>query len=185
MNKVDSTSLILVALIPTPRDLEIAKLLGWYRIPMRTAPKVISVDYLAFYQPSSFGEQKWRIEFIAKVRGHELTTRDELIRDEPEHPRAKEEYYKIQIGPIERLPSPIIAKKWKRLTFLYTTGEYLLSAKIINDLVVHNEERQVLWRSLRERRDYNFPELKQDYEYELDSSVLATLLGIGDLSEQY
>jgi len=71
------------------------------------------------------------------------------------------------------------------LTFLYTTGEYLLSAKIINDLVVHNEERQVLWRSLRERRDYNFPELKQDYEYELDSSVLATLLGIGDLSEQY
>ncbi|MCX6066007.1 MAG: hypothetical protein NT121_09660 [Chloroflexi bacterium] len=44
------TSLILVCLIPTPRDLEIARLLGWYRIPFRSAPKVVAVDYLAFYQ---------------------------------------------------------------------------------------------------------------------------------------
>jgi len=182
---VDSTSLILVALIPNPRDLEIARLLGWYRIPMRTAPKVISVDYLAFYQPSSFNEQKWRIEFISKVKGHELTTREELLQDEPEHPRAKEEYYKIQIGPIERLSSPIIAKKWKRLTFLYTTGEYLLSAKTINDLVVHDEERQLLWRSLRERMNYSLPELEHDNEFELDSETLAILLGIGDMSEPY
>ena len=31
------THLILVALLPTPRDLEIARLLGWYRI--RSAPR--------------------------------------------------------------------------------------------------------------------------------------------------
>jgi len=95
------TSLILVCLLPSPRDLEIARLLGWYRIPFRSAPKVVAVDYLAFYQPGSFGELGGRIEYIAPVRGHELTTRAELLRDEPEHPRAGEEYFKLQLGPLE------------------------------------------------------------------------------------
>ena len=89
-----SNSLILVAFVPTPRDLEVARVLGWYRIPLRTAPKVVSVDYLAFYQPASFGDRKWCIETIAPVRGHELVIRAELIRDEPDHPKAAEEYFK-------------------------------------------------------------------------------------------
>ncbi|MBE3066975.1 MAG: hypothetical protein IMZ73_06035, partial [Chloroflexi bacterium] len=146
-------SLILVCLLPSPRDLEIARLLGWYRIPFRTAPKVVAVDYLAFYQPGSFGEGAGRIEWIAQVRGHELTTRAELLRDEPGHPNAREEYFKIQLGPLERLPRPVGAEKWKRLTFLYTTGEYLLKAQTLNDLVVQSDERQLLWQSLRERAE--------------------------------
>lgn len=145
------SSLVLVCVLPRPRDLDIARLLGWYRIPLRTAPKVIAVDYLAFYQPRSFRERGGRIEYIAEVRGHELTTRAELLREEIYHPRANEEYYKIQLGALERLPQPILAEKWRRLTFLYTTGEYLLRARTLHDLVVHSEERSLLWRSLRER----------------------------------
>ncbi len=148
---VKPTDLILVCVLPGPRDLEIARLLGWYRIPFRTAPKVVAVDALAFYQPGTFGESGGQIEFLAPVRGHELTTRAELIRDEPHHPRAREEYFKIQLGPLETLPHPVTAEKWKRLTFLYTTGEYLLKARTLNDLVVHSDERQLLWQSLRER----------------------------------
>ncbi len=82
---VSPTSLVLVALLPAPRDLEIARLLGWYRIPLRGAPKVISVDYLAFYQPASFGGRGGQIEFVSQVRGHELATRAELLRDEADH----------------------------------------------------------------------------------------------------
>jgi len=52
-------SLILVVLLNNQRDFEIARLLGWYRIPLRSAPKVIAVDYLAFYQTAAFGEEKW------------------------------------------------------------------------------------------------------------------------------
>src|SRR5512136_1614065 len=133
-----TTSLVLVAVMKDPRDLEIARLLGWYRIPLRSAPKVIAVDYLAFYQTGAFGDEKWCIHYIAQVRGHELTTRAELLRTEPDHPRAKEEYYKIQIGALERLPKPILAGNWRRITFLYTTGEYLLKAATINDLVVQS-----------------------------------------------
>ena len=144
-----STALILVAVVTDPRDLEIARLLGWYRIPLRHAPKVVSVDYLAFYQTGNFGEERrWQIEMIAPVRGHEMATRAELLRSEPDHPRAKEEYYKIQLGPLQALPAPIQAGKWRRLTFLYTTGEMLLSAHSLSDLVVRTEERSLLWRSL-------------------------------------
>ncbi|MFN3492053.1 MAG: hypothetical protein ACK40V_07525 [Anaerolineales bacterium] len=148
-----STSLVLVCLIKTPRDLEIARLLGWYRIPLRTAPKVISVDYIAFYQPSAFQERGGQIEFIAQVKGHELTTRGELLKEEVNHPRAKEEYYKIQLGNLEKLKEPIKTDKWKRLTFLYSTGEHLMNAKILNDLVIEGEERSLLWKSLRERAE--------------------------------
>lgn len=176
-----STALILVALAPKPRDLEIARLLGWYRIPLRTAPKVINVDYLAFYQAAAFGnEHRWRIETVAEVRGHELTTRAELLRDEPDHPHAREEYYKVQLGPLEMLPRPIAAGRWRRITFLYTTGALLGRAKTVNDLVVRSEERDVLWRSLRERALnaglYHPADLP---EIDLDPALLAMLGDLG------
>jgi hypothetical protein len=176
------SSLILVAVMNDPRDLEIARLLGWYRIPLRSAPKVVAVDHLAFYQTAAFGEEKWCINYVAPVLGHELTTRLELLRDEPDHPHAHLEYFKIQIGPLERLPRPIPAKTWRRITFFYTTGEYLLAAETVNDLVVQDDERRLLWQSLRER-------LSQDAEYAssaptaegLDPALLAALLGLQDM----
>ncbi|MEW6030382.1 MAG: hypothetical protein ACOYZ8_08205 [Chloroflexota bacterium] len=179
------TSLILVCLLPTPRDLEIARLLGWYRIPLRTAPKVVAVDYLAFYQPSAFAERGGQIEFVAEVRGHELTTRGELLKDEADHPRANEEYYKIQIGALEKLPQPIRADKWKRLTFLYSTGEYFQKAGTLNDLVVDGDERLVLWRSLRERAE-NSQLYKTDLpEADIPPEVLMALLGIKEPKGSY
>ena len=179
------TSLILVCLLPSPRDLEIARLLGWYRIPLRTAPKVVAVDYLAFYQPSAFGERGGKIEFIAEVRGHELTTRGELLKDESNHPRAREEYYKIQIGGLERLKEPVLADKWKRVTFLYTTGEYLLKAKTLNDLVVDGDERQILWHSLRERAESEQLYKTDLPEADIPPEVLAALLGIREPEGTY
>lgn len=179
------TDLLLVCLLPSPRDLEIARLLGWYRIPLCTAPKVVAVDYLAFYQTSAFGARGGRIEYIAEVRGHELTTRAELLKDEPNHPRAEEEYYKIQIGGLEKLKEPVIAGKWKRITFLYSTGEYLLKAKTLHDLVVDGEERQILWRSLRERAA-NEQLYKTDLpEEDVPVDVLMALLGIKEAPAEY
>jgi len=179
------TDLILVCIMPTPRDLEIARLLGWYRIPLRTAPKVVAVDYLAFYQTSAFGERGGQIEFIAQVKGHELTTRGELLKDEADHPRAREEYYKIQLGSLEKLPNPIGTDKWKRLTFLYTTGEYLLNAKLLNDLVVQNEEREILWKNLRERAEHEQLYKTDLPEVDVPPDVLMALLGIKELESDY
>lgn len=177
------TSLILVALINDPRDLEIARLLGWYRIPLRSAPKVIAVDYLAFYQTAAFGAEKWRIRFIAPVRGHELVRRIELLQDEPGHPHAQEEYYKIQIGPLQPLKEPLLADQWRRITFFYTTGEHLLNSQNVRDLIVQSNERQNLWQALRERASQ-----AQAYQADvpladLDPALLAALLGVSEFDQ--
>ncbi len=173
-------ALILVTVLPHPRDLEIARLLGWYRIPLSKAPKVIVVDYLAFYQPASFGEKKWRIELCTPVMGHELVTRYELLGDEPNHPRVNQEYFKISIGPLIPLHHAILAEEWKRITFFYTMGEYLSSAATISDLMIDHEQRKYLWKALRERSlscgDAAYH--KDIPELELDPAVLAALLGM-------
>lgn len=170
--------------MPTPRDMEIARLLGWYRIPLRTAPKVVAVDYLAFYQPGSFAERAGQIEYVAPVRGHELATRAELLKDEADHPRANEEYFKVQVGPLERLGRPVVAEKWRRLTFLYTTGEYLLEARTLNDLVVQSDERASLWQSLRDRAEQH-QEYQVDLPDNMDLDTLIALLGIKELQAGY
>jgi hypothetical protein len=145
----------------------------------------VAVDYLAFYQASAFAERGGQIEFIAQVRGHELTTRGELLRDEKDHPRAKEEYYKIQLGGLEKLREPIKTDKWKRLTFLYSTGEYLFNAKTLNDLVMEGEKRQLLWKSLRERAE-NEQLYKTDLpDADIPPEILMALLGIKEAQADY
>lgn len=170
-------ALILTAIIPSPRDLEIARVLGWYRIPFCFAPKIVQVDYIAFYQPAAFGEGHAHcVETFASVRGVELTTRREIIQNEPNHPRANEEYYKIQLGSLTQLKNPIRADKWKRITFLYTTGSRFSNAKTINDLVVRSDERKVLWRSLREKAAEFQVQSSQDLQsIDLDKNILIML----------
>ncbi len=185
MTNLHPASLVLVCLLPSPRDLDIARLLGWYRIPFRSAPKVVSVDHLAFYQPAGFGERGGRVEYIAPVRGHELTTRAELLRDEPDHPHAREEYFKIQLGALEKLPRPIAADKWKRITFFYTTGDYLMNARTLNDLVVAGDERALLWRSLRERAGNESLYQTDLPPADLPPELLLVLLGIKEMANPF
>lgn len=186
MNQVNENALILVAVLPSLRDYEIARLLGWYRIPLRMAPKIVAVDMLAFYQPGTFGiEHRWRIEHVAEVKGVELTTRAELLREEPNHPRAKEEYYKLTIGPLQKIASPLPAEKWKRITFFYTLGELFNKAEEIKDLVVRNDDRAILWNTLRERQSMPSIYGSQDsFPLEMDATLFSLLLGGEVLDEE-
>ena len=178
---IPDEALILVAVINNPRDLEIARLLGWYRIPLRSAPKVIAVDYLAFYQTASFGEHGSMIEYSARITGHELVLRSELLTDQPNHQRANQEYYKVQISSLEPLPEPIPASKWKRVTFFYTTGEYLNRASVVDDLIVDTQDRQILWKSLRERVDSSTAYMaSSEVLTDIPDKVLEQFLGIHD-----
>lgn len=181
MEIVPSNSLLLVGYLPAVKDFEIARMLGWYRIPLRFAPKIIDVDYFAFYQGANFGEEhRWQIEYFAEYRGHELTTRGDLLRDEGNHPRACEEYYKVQLGPLVHLPTPIKSEKWKRITFLFTTGELLNRARIVNDLVISSEGKEFLWKVLKER---NLSKLRYSPteidNFQLDPSILETIFNLG------
>ena len=109
----------------------------------------------------------------------------DLFKDQPDHPHAGEEYFKIQLGPLMALPTPILAGKWKRLTFLYTTGEYLLRAETIQDLTVRDDERTVLWQALRERalahQKYEVQDLP---EMDLETLAFLSLMAGGSLFEE-
>lgn len=173
--------IVLIAVMNNRRDFEIARVLGWYRIPVKSAPKTVEADWIAFYQTAKFGDERWAIHYYAEIRGHELATRAELLRTQPDHPRAHETYFKIQIGPLQRLARPIPSRRWRRFTFLYTTGAHLLTATELNDLVVQSAERELLWRALRERgiqAERNYSVDKRGDGPEVD---LAILLQIGNL----
>jgi len=152
MHAIHADDPVLVAVVRQPRDLDIARVLGWYRIPVGTAPKTLRVDWLAFYQTAGFGEERSSVRQAAPVRGFKLVRRADLLRDEPEHPHADESYFRVQLGPMEALPHLIRSERWKRFTFVYTTGDRLLSARDVTELTIApGVERDRLWRMLRER----------------------------------
>lgn len=104
------------------------------------------------YQTAAFGEDRWSVRYVAPVVGHELVRRQELLREQPDHPRAEAPYYKLQLGPLQELRRPIAAGGWRRFTFLYTTGERLKRAKVLKDLTIpSSREHDRLWRIIRER----------------------------------
>ena len=121
---------VLVAIMNNPRDFDIARDQGWYRIPTKFAPKsVTEAAVMAFYFTRAFGDEKWAIHWYAPVRGHELVHRSDLFADETDHPRADETYYKIQVGPLARLEQPIPSLRWRRITFIDTTWDRFTAAE--------------------------------------------------------
>jgi hypothetical protein len=132
---IESDARVLVCLINKPRDLEIARWDHWYRIPVKHAPTDYLADFIAFYLTSAFGDERWAIHEYAEVRGHELVKRIDLFPDQPDHPHVNDLYYKMQLGPLQRLPRPIPSLKWRRIAFIQTTGDRFLNALEVSELV--------------------------------------------------
>lgn len=148
--ETDDDALVLVAVLTRPRDLAIAREQGWYRIPVKRAPRRVAADYLAFYQTQAFGPEAFAVSYYAPVRRFHMVRRADLLPEEPDHPRADEAYYQIEIGALQRLPRPIPSRRLRRITFIPTTLQRLLAAEEINDLWWRDEPQERLWAALRE-----------------------------------
>ena len=146
----DLSAPVLVAVLTNPRDFAIARDQGWYRIPLKRAPRRVAAEYLAFYQTRAFGEEGWAVHYMAPVRRFHIVSRAELLPEEPDHPRAAEQYYKLEIGPLQRLPRPIPSHSLRRVTFIPTTLGRLLAARELNDLWWRDDPQERLWLALRE-----------------------------------
>jgi hypothetical protein len=146
----DRYATVLVAIINKQRDLDIACDQHWYRIPVKRAPKRgINAPILAFYQTKEFGEQKWSINYYAHTTAWEMVPRNQLLPDEPQHPRAHELYYRVRLGELRRLPHPIISRKWRRVAFIVTHWARLEEAQEISELLHGSIWEERLWRALR------------------------------------
>jgi hypothetical protein len=149
MIDVEEDDPVLVVLLKSPRDLEIAETEHWYRMPVRHAPPHIGrACYLAFYLTQAFGERKWSIREYAALRGHELVRRRDVLPDEGDHVRADEVYYKLQLGPMISLPRPIVSRSGRRLLYVWTTGGRFSKAVEINDLFHKSDADDALWKRL-------------------------------------
>ena len=126
---------VLVGVMPNPRDLEVAHEAGWYRIPESKAPRGIHAEYIAFYFTKKYPDDlRWGIHYYARRTGHELVRRVDLLPDQPNHPRAEQQYYKIQLGPLRQKEPPIVSVRWRRITFIQTTWDRFVAAREVNDL---------------------------------------------------
>ena len=165
-------SSVLVAVMNSQRDFTLAREQRWYRIPQKTAPKFFPPDFVAFYFTKPFGGEAFSVRYYAEVRGHELLKRRDLLPNEASSPKANEPYYKLQLGPLLELPHAIPSKRWRRLTFVLTTGERLFSAWEINDLILGPHEQDLMWRALKDagiaaERGYVIREAQARYHVDL------------------
>jgi len=176
---------VLVAVMNNRRDFEQTRDWGWYRIPLKHAPKTTTeTDYLAFYFTKAFGDERWAIHWYAPVRGHEMVRRQDLLPNEPDHPRANHIYYKLQLGPLERLDPPIISLRWRRITFVETTWDRFQVAREINGLYVSGSDG--LFVTLKEKgvdpeREYPLKEAGVEYTVDLAipcrNGLVAVIIG--------
>ncbi len=142
---------VLVAVMNRPQDFEIARDQRWYRLPDEKAGRGAFFEYVAFYFTAAFGDLKWAVHHYARILGHELLTRRQLLPGEPDHPRADAFYYKLQLGPLQKRDPPIASLRWRRVTFIYTTWDRFEAAEELNDLYAEGGEFvERLYHALRE-----------------------------------
>jgi len=147
----DAWTPVLVAVVNNESDFARVRDEHWYRIPVRRAPQRIAAEYLALYQTGKFGAQGRRIAWYAPILRYHVLSRAELLPQEPDHPRAHEQYFKLELGDLIALPRPIGNARQPRLTFITTTLDRLLNASDIRDLWLRGAARQKLYAAVRER----------------------------------
>lgn len=161
LNGLDARRAVLVAVVNNLVDFARVADEGWYRIPQRRAPQRIGAEYLALYQTAAFkskgasrsgASEANTITWYAPTRRYRLMTRRELIPAEADHPHANDYYFRVEVGPLQRLTRPVPATNFRRLTFIHTTLGRLHEAQDVKDLFVENDPYDMLWDALKKNR---------------------------------
>lgn len=146
---------VLVALMNSKVDFEIAKNERWYRIPVKSAPPIVrngKPQLIAFYQTKIFDYEKYQINYYGIVDKITIVKRKELFPSETPNPKSEQEYYKIEFLPLIKLENPIISKRGRLLVFLPTTKEKFFKAKELNHLFNDSHLEDILWERFEEKK---------------------------------
>lgn len=140
----------LVATINRKKDWQILQTKHWYRIPVKSSPQILpKIEYLAFYKTTISGEETNGINYYAKIKECEIVKRSKLLPDEPSHTSAQNDYYKITIDDLKKLPFPIPSKRKQRIVFIPTTLNKLMKAREINDLYDTSYLEETLYKAMK------------------------------------
>lgn len=156
---------VLVAIMNNRRDLEIARTQRWYRIPVKSAnrliPELEQMQYLAFYQTKIFKRDAFAVNYYAEIERISTAPRIELLPDEAGNQNAETLYYKLEISPLQRLSQSIPSKRLRRVTFITTTLEKLMMVQEINDLFHTSPIEDLMWEALKAA------EIQAERQYEI------------------
>ncbi len=168
---------ILIGIINNSDDWQRVQDEHWYRIPVKHAPpEAPHFDWIGFYFTKTLGEDKWAIHYYAHVEGHELLTRRDLLPAQPDHKRANDWYYKFELGPLQHKLPPIVSERWRRISFIVTSGDRFEAAEEINDLFEQKSPAGQLYVTLKENgfhpeRDWPVREGQTTYQVDLALQV--------------
>jgi hypothetical protein len=140
----------LVVVVNNRRDWQRVVVEGWYRIPLKHAPDPAAAAYLAFYLTKPFGAAAWQVAYYAPVLRYTIVLRRELLPDEAAHPRAQEHYYRVAVGPVQRLARAVPSRRLRRITFIPTTFGRLCTAADVAELWNVDDAAEVLWTQFRD-----------------------------------
>ena len=141
--------IVLVAVLKSKRDLAILLSENWYRIPAERLPRR-QFDYLAFYQTAVFGSQGKQILYFARVLSWQIAKRRDLLPNDLKHPKANDDYYRVRVGEIKKLPRSVKNIIPRRVSFGFTTLKQLLKSKNILQLYKVAPTEQILKAGLEE-----------------------------------
>lgn len=149
---VSPSEQVLVAVMNNRKDFLLAQDAHWYRIPVKSAPRCINAQRIAFYQTLKFGSEGLAIHWWAEVIRRVRVKRRDLFPEEADHPRADEEYWKLELGALQRLSEPIISHRPRRIIFIGTTWAKFQRAREINDLYHESPLEDDLWEQFKMER---------------------------------
>jgi len=139
--------LVLIGVVKREKDLEHLRKDRWYRIPGNISFRK-SPQYLAVYPTARCGRGGGGISFYSSIRRIIRTRRIDILPDEERHPRAGDWYWKLELGPIRKLPRRIENRLRRRIIFAYTTVERLIQAHEIGELFGIPPLEEIMRRSL-------------------------------------
>lgn len=147
---------VLVAIIPTRLDFDIARTRLWYRIPVEEVNNRLRKrwppEWIAFYQTQVFGAEAHSVNYYGRVVEIRQVSRRDMFPQEPSDERSKRQYYQLFFDELRRLPEPIRSLRLRRLVFIPTTWAKFTIASEINDLFDESPLEEALWRELKALR---------------------------------
>ncbi len=176
---------VLVAYVPTPKDFAIARLQGWYRIPVDHAPNMLrrgKLTHIAFYHPAAFGEERYTIRWYSPVTSLKVRRRVDILPQESLHPNAQKEYYVVGCAEMRELPSVIRSRRPRRPIFIPTTYRKLQTATDINHLFNDSPLENLLWQELNKAdipTERQFDVRAGDRWFKLDFAVFCKTANLG------
>ena len=173
---------VLVAILNNLLDFAVARDEHWYRIPVSSVRRFLKdrwpPDWLAFYQTKVFGDEAYAVNYYAQVLEVRKAHRWQLFPDEPLDEKSQRLYYQIILGPLQRLPQPIVSRRWRRIVFIPTTWQKFVDAVEINDLYDESPLEDRLWVELKRLKisaERQFFIMVKDRFYSLDFAFLCAL----------